>query len=218
MSLHATQLAWDCAPGDPAIRVMDPTGLVSGHKVQIDSEYCRVAQGYQLGASVVPVLRGQDGTVTTRHRYAATVVFGDAVTDFAVTPSAGLPSDRPGAVPAALSTVMPFVGWTYPTALSPEALTIPLPTTVGLSLVHFMTGQAPYTLAAPTLDLTGTLLLLVTDQWPAQIVITNLERGGGNTNLTTLDKNQSQLLVALTAKWYQLEGMWYRVQGTLTVQ
>lgn len=201
MSVRVTQLVWDCLPGDTTIRLADATGLMPGHKVQINSEVCRVAQGYTLGAGVVPVVRGQDSTVTTPHPYRTLVVFGDAVTDFALTPAAGLASDRPGMLPAPSLLQTPYMGYpgTPQPIPTPESLAIPLPTSVGLTIVHLENANNyPYTLAAPTPDMDGTLLLLTTDVWPAPLHITNL-RWGPRVVSSTLTAQNAALLVAASS-------------------
>ena len=92
--LRNTTLAYPVAATDTVVRVVDPTGLLSGQVMFLDGETCRIAPGYPwlggllpLGPSlgdptIVPVLRGQSGTKTAAHPAGASVIAGDAMVDF----------------------------------------------------------------------------------------------------------------------------------------
>lgn len=149
MALTTTTLSSACAATDLSIVVASATGFAAGSTVLMDQEICKVAQSYSTGTTI-PLRRGLNGTVVQAHPKTANVTVGLA-TDFAN--------------PAAQTSV------TYPIAGKARTLTsysasgaIALPTggTDAIAVINGTSALA-MTIAAPTKDLDGSLLFVVSN-------------------------------------------------------
>jgi hypothetical protein len=75
MALATTTLSAAVSLTDNSITVASATSMAAGRLLLIDQEVFKVAQSYVSGTSV-PVLRGQDGSVTSAHKVTANVTHG----------------------------------------------------------------------------------------------------------------------------------------------
>lgn len=78
MSLAKTTLAAACAIDDRQITVASATGIAVGYQIRIDMETLQVTKGYVAGSVIVPVLRGQSGTIAEAHANETMVTVGAA--------------------------------------------------------------------------------------------------------------------------------------------
>ena len=169
MALTTTTVSTAIGVNDVNIVVASATGFAAGNFVLIDQEVFKVAQGYVSGTTI-PVLRGQEGSVTTTHKATANAV-------------SFLGSDEPG--PSATT----FTQWPYVRArrvLSYSAAgAITLPAT-GEDMVAVINGTAALamTLVAPTKDQDGNILTIVANGKAAHTVTLT---AGFSTNTTNSD-------------------------------
>lgn len=196
-----TTLAHSVAVTDIVINVTSQTGFAVGMKVLIDSEIMRVTQGYlsqpYLGTTTIPVSRGQDGTVTTTHANGVPVAVGDAMIDFMLRSAPGSAVDLPGLTP-----------WAPAISMGATDTAVPLPHTVGFSVVTLPVSAA-LTLALPTVDLTGALLVLVGNAaGTGGVVVAStpapITPGGAAGHTVTVTAGQAMLLLAVGGNWLQL--------------
>ena len=75
-TLTTTTLSTDVEPNDSSVQLASTSGVLPGMRLYIDQELMGV-QSLGLGTSV-NVLRGVDGTATTRHASSRAVVIGQA--------------------------------------------------------------------------------------------------------------------------------------------
>jgi hypothetical protein len=103
----ATTLAASCQPDDYQVIVTSPTGITDqGINKQTpcyllvdDSEYMLVDEGYVEGETLVPVVRGFNGTLAIAHLAGAVVQISDRINAFGgppyfLPPEAPLPVDQ----------------------------------------------------------------------------------------------------------------------------
>lgn len=148
MALSETTISAACAVDAKQIVVASATGFAAGNQVRIDGEIFQVTKGYVAGATIVPVLRGQSGTLATAHGVTARVVVG-AASDFAQqTPSQAL-------APYVLAGRARLVT-SYGAA---GAIDLPVAGADGLAIING-TNALAMTLAAPTKDLDGSILTI----------------------------------------------------------
>lgn len=81
MALTFTTLSAAVSVTDTSIVVASATSVAAGNILRVDGETMVVAKNYASGTTV-PVLRGQDGTVTAAHISGAAVMNGIAAADF----------------------------------------------------------------------------------------------------------------------------------------
>lgn len=75
MALTKTTASSAILVGDNSIAVTSATGFVANYILKVDEEFMRVASSYVSGTTI-PVIRGQNGTVTLAHVTTANVVVG----------------------------------------------------------------------------------------------------------------------------------------------
>lgn len=78
MSLARTTLTAAFALDESKVAITSATGVAAGYMGRVDGETLQVAKAYVSGSLIVPVLRGQDGTVAQAHPSGAGIVFGAA--------------------------------------------------------------------------------------------------------------------------------------------
>jgi len=167
MSLTTTTLAANCAASDTQISVTSATGFAAGNRVHIDGEDFQVVNSYVSG-TLIPVLRGQNGSYAIAHASGANVVTGLG-SDFAnAGPQATVTYPKSGIVRTLVS---------YSTS---GAIGIP---TAGQDQIAMLNGSSALTmtLANPTSDMDGTLLYLVGNGLAAHTVTISTGLGGGTT-------------------------------------
>lgn len=189
MALATTTLSSAVAVSDTSINLTSATSIVSGRLIRVDGEFMQVAKGYVSGTSV-PVLRGQDGTATLAHVSGANVTHG-LTSDFANPPAAASGVTTNPAQPA-----FPLFSYSAAGAISP------------VQGIHQLNGTAAraMTLAAPTKDQDGQILMIVSNGVAAHTV-TQTTPGfggvGGTADVLTFkaDQQQAVMLIASNGAW-----------------
>lgn len=200
MALATTTLSAACAVGDTSITVASATSVAAGRIIRVDNEVMVVGGGYVSGTSV-PVLRGQNGTVTAAHVSSANVTHG-------------LPSDFGDPVPGADDST------TYPARPGRDirsygaAGAIALPAS-GRDMVAIIIGTSALamTVAAPTKDLDGSILYIVGNGKSASTVTfaSGIGNAGSSYDVATL-QNAGQVGMALMA----CNGFWVLLGAPVT--
>lgn len=204
MALTTTTLNGAVALTDSSITLTSATGLVAGMYLFCDGEWMVVAKDYTSGTTV-NVLRGRDGSAQAAHVTGANISFGN-VSDFA---NSGAPS-----LGAAIN--VPNVMTTTMTSYS-AAGAIAFGVSRWTTAIIDGTNALAMTLANPTKDQDGIMLLIVGNGKAAHTVTYTAGLGNGGSNLDVLTcatgAQQSLLLVAANAIWVQVPSV---LAGTLT--
>lgn len=95
MALTRTTLSAACAVDATSITVAAAGTLAVGMQIRIDGEDLIVTKGYVAASTSVPVLRGQNGTVSQAHPATAGVVYGSVSDSEWGTQPAGIPIQFP---------------------------------------------------------------------------------------------------------------------------
>ena len=147
MALGETTISAACAIDASQIVVASAAPFAVGYEVRINGEIMQVTKGYVAGATIVPVLRGQCGTVATAHAITSRVVAGT---------QADWTQDNPP------QTVVPYAiaGRARVVTSYGAAGAIALPP-AGADALALINGTAlAMTVAAPTKDLDGSVLTI----------------------------------------------------------
>lgn len=205
MSLVRTTLSSACAESDGKIVVASATGIAAGYKIRLDEETLQVAKAYVAGSTTVPVLRGQEGTTATAHPSGAGVVVG-AAADFQQT--------------EAPQTAAPYLIAGRPREIlsysADGAIALPKAGADMVAVINGTVAITGLTVAAPTKDLDGSVLTIVSNGKAAHVVTfaTALGDGGSNLDVATFAAGgqQSIQLMAMNSVWVPLSVF----AGTLT--
>lgn len=202
MALVETTLSAACAVGDKQLVVASATGIATGYQIRVDGELFQVTKGYVSGATIVPVLRGQQGTLATAHAVTSRVVIGAAADWAQTTPS---------------QTTAPYqlagrarVVRSYGAA---GAIDLPPAGADALALING-TDALAMTLAAPTKDLDGSILIIAGTGVAAHTV-TMTGFSGGSLTTATFDATGvcNFSVMAMDEKWVPFPSP---LSGTLT--
>jgi hypothetical protein len=168
MALTTTTLSAAIGLTDTTMTVASATGFAVGSLARIDTEVVKVSGGYVAGTTTVPILRGQDGTVTATHPITANVIVGTAA-DSAL-PAAG--ADDSVTYPA--RPARPLASYTAAGAIALPA--------AGQDAVAVINGTAALamTVAVPTKDMDGSILYIINGGKAAHTVTVNGTAGLGN--------------------------------------
>lgn len=167
MSLTTTTLTTAVAVNDTNIVVASATSFVANMMILVDQEVMLIQKSYTSGTTV-PVLRGQEGSVTSTHKATANVTIF-------------LASDESGP-PAPLEVQFPIVRGRRMTSISATATVAALP---GEDLVLMLNGTTaiPLTLTAPTKDMDGCIVYVVANGKAAHTVAVSGGIGAGGTGV-----------------------------------
>lgn len=205
MALVHTTLSAACAASDTSITVTSASGFLAGYVVRVGDEIMRVGGGYNGTATIVPVIRGQDGTLVVAHAVTSGVVCGVA-SDWAL-------SSGPQTAPQ-----YPIAGKARRISTYGAAGAIALPT-AGCDEVAVINGTSALamTLAVPTKDLDGSILFIIGDGKAAHTVTAAGGFGAASTGYTvgTFDTNAQCgiTLMAMNSVWVPISSP---LSGTLT--
>jgi hypothetical protein len=168
MALIRTTLASELKVNDTTMSVTNTAGLMEGMGVKIDAEWLQITTAYKVGqaTTLVPVLRGRNGSAGADHALGASVTIGTAA-DFA---------DPPAQSPVAVNAPANRVREIKSVGVA-GALPLPKP---GTDLFVMLTGTAPLamTLANPGKDQDGDILT-VSNISPAAHTVTYAGGFGG---------------------------------------
>ncbi len=205
MALYETTLAAACAIDAKQIVLTSGATVAIGNEIRIDGEIFKVTKGYVAGATIVPVLRGQDTTIAQAHSILARVV-GGTQSEFATT---NPPQTVGNYVIAGRARVVSSYG-------ADGAIALPQSGADALVLLSGTVALA-MTLAVPTKDMDGTILSIACIGTGAHVITV---AGGisGSASLATATFEASPakcvlVLIALDEKWALYPGP---VSGTLT--
>lgn len=200
MAFTTTTLSANVAVNDTTIVVASANGFAAGSQVLIDGEVLKVVQTYVSGTTI-PVLRGLNGTVTSAHQLTANV-------------TVGLGSDFADATPFTTVTYPTVRARTITSYTTAGAITLP---TAGSDAVAIINGTATIamTVAQPTKDMDGDLLIIVGNGKSASTVTfpsaTGIGNAGGSYDVLTF-QNAGQVCVSFIAA----NGVWCLFSGVLT--
>src|SRR5947208_4682580 len=150
MALVHTTVSAAVTAADTSITVASATGFSAGYIVRIGDEMMRVGGAYTSG-TIIPVIRGQEGTLVVAHAVTSGVVCGAA-------------ADWASSVGPQTAVQYPLAGRarTIMTYGAAGAITLP---TAGCDMVAVINGTSALamTVAAPSKDLDGSLLWIASD-------------------------------------------------------
>lgn len=203
MALNATTLSSACAVTDNSIVVASATGFSAGNFVRVDQEVMKVAQSYSSGTTI-PVLRGQDGSVTAAHPTSAKVLVE-------------LVSDLGALAPQTATQIPNVVSRVYKSYSAAGAITLP---TQGNDMVAFINGTSALamTLANPTTDMDGCILWIIGNGKAAHTVTwstasSGIGNGGANVDVATFAAGGQQAVQYMAAGGFWCASVY---AGTLT--
>jgi hypothetical protein len=197
MALTQATLSAAIALGDSSMTVSASTGFAAGRPVRIDGEMFQVSKGYVSGSTVVPFLRGQQGTVATVHPSGAKVLVG-----------AGTDSEWGSIAPGNL-VAYPIAGkavavLSYTAA---GAITLPDP---GSDMIAYLNGTSvlAMTIADPGKALDGSKLSIRANGVAAHTLTfaSGLSGAGGSYDVVTINATAptSMDFVAVNGLWQAL--------------
>lgn len=175
MALVETTLSAACAASDKQIVVASATGIGVGYEIRIDGEIFKVTKGYVAGATIVPILRGQEGTLAQAHAVTSRVVCGTQA-DWAQ-------SNPPQTVAPYLIAGRARVVKSYAAS---GALDLPPAGADAVAIINAVSAVA-MTLAVPTKDLDGSILTIYGNSGAAHTVTVAGGLGGGALVTITFD-------------------------------
>lgn len=189
MALTTTTLSSAVAVNDTSIKVASATGFAAGQFVRVDSEFMTIAQNYSSGTTI-PVLRGKVGTVTAAHATSANVTTGVS-TDFQPAPS--------GLELLAVNPVTPAFGTVFSYSAAGAIAVVS-----GIHVING-TGALAMTLANPTKDQDGTVLIVVANGKAAHTltITSGIGNGGASFDVGTFSASLQVgcILVAVNGFW-----------------
>jgi hypothetical protein len=191
MTLASTTLASPLAVTDTAMIVSNAASIAIGRLVDIDQETVQVTNGYVAGNTLVPILRGREGTATVAHRVGASVTHGTAA-DFAV--------------PAPQNIT------TYPTQRSKLVTSLTASGTLSLppagsDMLVVLNGTTVINLTVPppTKDMDDVELTIVGNGAAAHVITFTGGLSGAGAGYTTLTNNASAptaiKVIAINGAW-----------------
>lgn len=201
MALNETTLSSAMAIDATTAVFAAVTNLAIGMEVRIDGEEFKVSKGYVAGSTIVPLLRGQGTTVAQAHSINARVVYATQA-DF-----------QQNANPQTVGLYV-IAGRARVTTSIGAAGAIPLPPAGADALVWIMGTALALTLAAPTKDLDGTIITLISMTGAAH-AITMTGFSGGSLSVATFDGTGKCAfsLIAVDETWVPYPSP---LSGTLT--
>jgi hypothetical protein len=195
MALATTTLSSAVGVNDVSIVVASATSVAAGRFVLVDQEVMKVTQGYVSGTTV-PVLRGQDGSVTAAHKVTSNVTHGTAA-DFA-NPS------------AQTNTTYPTQRAKIVTSLTATS-TLALPA-AGSDLVVILNGTSviALTVPVPTKDMDSTELTIVSNGAAAHTLTFTGGLSGAGSNYDVITVNAT---APAAFKFIACNGLWLAFVG-----
>ena len=204
MALTATTLSGAVVIDQNTITVASATGFAAGNIVRIDDEIMVVTSNY-LSGTAIGVLRGRNGTAGANHASGALVV-------------TGLPSDFGTTAAPQVATIYPIAARARPikSYSSAGAIDLPIP---GNDMVAVLNGTTilAMTLAVPTKDMDGCILIVVANGKAAHTLTAS---GGFGANTTNSDVMTFHATQTTAIQCIACNGVWVligHVAGAATV-
>lgn len=195
-----TTLSAACAVVDTSIKVASAASVAVGRFIVCDNEQMQVTKGYVAASTTVPVLRGLGGTVTKAHPSGASLSHG-AAEDFS--------NPGPGNSPVNWPNITTTVVSSY---TADGAITLPTSGTNAIAILNGTT-QWDMTLAAPTNEITGSILYIVGNGKSAHTVTITAGIGNAGSGYTvmTFDTGGQCMVVFMACN-----GVWVPVPSTMS--
>jgi hypothetical protein len=174
MAFATTTLSAAVAVSDNSIVVASATSMAAGRFLIVDQELMKVASSYVSGTTV-PVLRGQDGSVTSAHKVTANVTHG-------------LASDFANPVAQTATTYPLQRGVQVVSVSATSTLTLPV---AGSDLRAILNGTSviALTVPVPTKDMDGTKLTIVSNGAAAHTLTFTGGLSGASTSYDVITVN-----------------------------
>ena len=191
MALNKTTLSSAMTTTSTTAVVASATGAAANGLLKVDDEVMLITKSYVSGTTI-PVLRGQDGTLTAAHPASANAIIF-------------LATDEPGAT-AQTSPQWPLAGrnrsmLSYSAA---GAITLPSPGQDMLAVING-TSTLAMTLANPTTDMDGCMLIICSNGKGAHTVTyaAGVGIGGASMDVGTYNTTEATgcILIALNGFW-----------------
>lgn len=202
MALTTTTNSAAIAAVDQYITVASATGFSAGKIVKVNAEWMQVRKDYASGL-VVPVSRGLNGTLSQAHAVTSNVTVGDGQ-DFAN-------AAPQGTIAYPFIRVREFLSYN-----AAGAITLPTPGNDMVAIINGTSARA-MTLANPTKDQDGDMLIIIGNGKAAHTVTYTAGLGNASTGYTigTFDTGGqcSIALIAANAIWVPFPSP---LSGTLT--
>lgn len=186
MALTTTTNSAAIAQLDTSITVASGTGFLANSLIRINGEWMKVTQGYVSGTAI-PVIRGQDGTPQVAHAVTSNVTVGLA-SDFITAPPNVV-------VTTPIQPAFPLKAYGATGAIDVKQHIAVLNGTSVLAM----------TLAAPTKDMDGQMLIFLGNGKAAHTITYTAGFGANTTNsdVITFHATQAQCCMAIAAN-----GVW----------
>lgn len=192
MAFNQTTNSSAIGASDKTIIVVSATGFAAGNLIRVDNEIMRVSKAYVSGTTILLDGRGLDGTAQVAHPVSTNVTTGLA-TDFPSPAAAGPSVAYPSQVAIDVS---------YYSAAG--ALDLPIAGRWRLAIING-TGALAMTLASPTKEMDGSVLLITNGGKAAHTVTLTAGFGANTTSSDVLTFNASQsggfMCVAANGVW-----------------
>lgn len=190
MALTTTTLASAVAAGDTIINVASATSFVAGQLIQVEQETMQITKSYVSGTAI-PVTRGLDGSANVAHVKTCNVTTYLASDETVIAPDTApqFPYRRARLLHSYIASG----------AISPG--------TPGADEIAVLIGTSTLsmTLAAPTKDMDGNMLYIVSNGKGAHTVTITAGIGGGSTAMDVGTYNTTEqtgcALMALNGAW-----------------
>ncbi len=194
MSLVHTTNSAAITAADTQITVASATGFSAGFFVRVGDEMMRITSAYSSG-TIIPVVRGQEGTLVVAHAVTSGVVCGSGA-DWA----------QQGGAQTAVQYPLAGKNRRISTYGAAGAIALPTAGTDEVAVIN-ATSALAMTLAAPTKDLDGSILVVIGDGKAAHTLTlpagVGLGAGGSGVDVGTFSANAQQtvVLMAMNSVW-----------------
>lgn len=193
MALVHTTVSAAVTAADTSITVASATGFSAGYLVRVGDEMMRVTSAYVSG-TIIPVVRGQEGTLVAAHAVTTGVVCGTA-------------SDWASSVSPQTAVQYPLAGRarTVTTYGAAGAITLPTAGADALAIINGTSALA-MTVAAPGKDIEGSILWIASDGAGAHTITFagGLSGAGSSYDVITINATAPVLLgpfMAVNSLW-----------------
>lgn len=191
MALTTTTASSAIGVNDTSIKVASATGFAANSMILVDQEWMRVAQNYVSGTTI-PVLRGQSQSATAAHVSSVNVTVGLA-SDFAIPGPQAMSQNQ---VAGRVRTITSYS--------AAGAISLPTPGTDAMAILNG-TSVLAMTVAAPTKDMDGCELSIISNGAAAHTITFTGGLSGAGTSYDVLTVNSSAPIaikvVACNALW-----------------
>lgn len=205
MSLTKTTLSAALSATATTMTVTSATGFAAGDLCKIDQEFVRISKTYTSGTTIPLDGRGLNGGVVSAHVSGTNVETTATATDWASAPPQGV-------VPYPITSP----GRTMSTYSAAGAISLPTP---GNDAVAIITGGFDYTVAAPTTDMDGSILYILSNAAATTNTVTftgGLSGAGTSYDKITFNTSAPVMLMAMAVNGLWVSPSAVAIAGTVT--